>query len=171
MQRHGTFALTLFDAFVICHGFKKKSNIRLNCSIFVNIFFFQSYLKNYLFSKYNIWRIDIFSLLPQESPSWNLGTRFDSERMSSLYKHVKSCLSMKNINFLLISNSKFFIFYYIMADNAWAWYLLIILDFIGLLLLKKCLSNDYAKVSLSYFCAGVLRDKSAISLTIVIFEK
>ena len=42
-----------------------------------------------------------------------------------------------------------------------------ILDFIGLLLLKKK-TLFYAKVF--YLCAGILNDKSAISLAMDIFE-
>ena len=33
---------------------------------------------------------------------------FEEEKMSSLFKHVKSCLNMKNVNFLLILKFKVF---------------------------------------------------------------
>ena len=46
---------------------------------------------------------------------------------------------------------------------------MIILDFIGLLLLKKRLTSVYAKVS--YLSAGILNDKSALSPVIDILEK
>ena len=43
-----------------------------------------------------------------------------------------------------------------------------IFRFFGLLLLNKTLNSVYAKVS--YLCAGILCDKSAISRALVIFE-
>ena len=73
----------------------------------------------------------------------------------------------KNVNFVLILKSKDFIFYYIMTAT-WCHWNMIILDVIGLLLLKKRLNSVYAKVS--YVSAGILSDKSAFSPVINIFE-
>ena len=119
----------------------------------------------------------------------------------TLYKRVKSCLNTKNFNFLPILNSKVILFYYIMADTWCHWNMIIwdlhsaliwveLLEFkrkgaqaynhwlnnwhrllllLGCCYWKKRLNSVNAKVS--YLCAGILNDKSAISLVIAIFEK
>ena len=46
---------------------------------------------------------------------------------------------------------------------------MIILDFIGLLLLKKCLNTVFAKVS--YLSAGILNEESDFSPVLDIFNK
>ena len=140
----------------------------MNC----NIFFFQSYLKIVYFRNITYLKhLTDWYVFPSSPgiPKLESRNRFYRERKSSLYNHVKSCLNMKNVNFLLILKSKVFIFYCIMADT-WCHWNMFILDFIGLLLLRKHLNSVFAKVS--YLCAGILSDNSfSFILAIVIFEK
>ena len=53
--------------------------------------------------------------------------------------------------------------------DTWCYWNIIILDLIGLLLLKIRLNSVHAKVS--YLCAGILSDKLAFSPVIDIFVR
>ena len=107
----------------------------------------------------------MFSLLG--IPKLESRNRFDREIKSSLYKHSKSCLKMKNFDFSLILKSRVFMFYSMFMADTWFYGNIIVLDFIG----RAVVTEKRVYANVSNLSAGILSKKSAFSLVIDILKR